>query len=280
MRRILFLGLAFFTIWHAIFAQESEASVQPFDLSGIIQKRQVEQYASIPVDQSKQLVTYKLGELMTNDVFGYFDIEGMFPTPLQRKNFKTLEEYGALQSEMKEQQAKLPDLEFKIDVGERLSQYDMKRGGFKVNFKFNRNPVIEDKYTCNIRMCNPAGKCALQACEGNKETAYPNAHLGFLFPQIAGKNNKATDISWFIKVDENNGSIIENSNAKVRIVFKIGKMQTKMHKTNKSKSMKLPNGYSISSKESHNMKLYLFETKIQRLEFLDANGTVVASITP
>jgi len=280
MKKIIAIGFGVLLFSQAAFPQETDsAEVKPFDLTGIIQKRQVENYASIPIGESQQFfVSYKLAELMTNDVFGYFDIEDMFPTPLQKKNFKTMEEYGALYAEMKAQRDRLGNLEFKVDLEEKVSQYDLKRGGFKVNFKFNGNPVIQDNYTCNIRMCNPAGKCVRQECEGNKQTSYPNAHLGFLFPDIAGKNNKATNVSWFIKVDETNGGTIEAANAKVRIVFNVGKMQTKNHKTNKSESMKLPNGYSISSKESHDMKLYLFETRILRYEFLDANGAVIASI--
>lgn len=259
------------------FPQDVDPNPQPFDLAGIIEKQQVEKMASIPIDQNEQYVAYKLSELISNDVFGYFEIEDKFPTPLQIKNFKKSEEYSSLLNSMKEQREKLSELEFKLNIDQAISQYDMKRGGFTVDFNFTDNPVLHDDYSCNIKMCNPRGQCARQECEGNQRTSFPSANRGFLFHEIAGKNNKKTAVSWFIKVDETNASTVETTNAKARIVFKVGKMQTKMHKTNKAESLKLPNGYSVSSKETHNMKLPLFEAKIVRIEFIDSAGAVVAS---
>lgn len=277
MKRLFYLSISLVFLGQVIFSQEENQPKQ-FDLTAVLQKRQIEKYAETPIETNDQYVSMKLAELLTNDAFGYFDIEDLFPTPLQIKNFKNTEEYAALLNSMKEQREKLADLEFKVTIEEALSQYDTQKGGFKVNFSFSGNPVVHDNYTCNIRMCNPRGQCARQECEGNKRTNYPNAHLGFLFYEIAGKGNKAINFPWFVKVDEANGGTIESSGAKVRIVFKVGKMHTKNHKTNKAESLKLPNGYSISSKESHDMKLHLFETKIIRLEFVNSAGAVVASI--
>ena len=277
MKKVLIASIILMSLSQVHFPQDIDPNPQPFDLTGIIEKQQVEKMASIPIDQNEQYVAYKLSQLISNDVFGYFDIEDKFPTPLQVKNFKKSEEYNSLLNSMKEQREKLPELEFKLNIDQALSRYDMKRGGFTVDFSFTDNPVLNDDYTCNIKMCNPRGQCARQECEGNRRTSFPSANLGFLFYEIAGKNNKKVAVPWFIKVDETNASTVETTNAKARIIFKVGKLQTKMHRTNKAESLKLPNGYSISAKETHNMKLPLFEAKIIRIEFIDSTGAVVAS---
>lgn len=219
---------------------------------------------------------YKMWALWSEDVLEYFDLSETFSTPLQVKAFEGSPEYQTLLAEIKKQKAELPDKEFAMTLGS-VSEYILAKKAFQVTVEFDKNPCA-DEYTCSTLMCNPQGKCAEMGCDAYKEKDFPNARYGFLLPEIAGKGNKKTKISWLIKVPETEAINIEKAQARVRVVFSATGLESKKDREKANGKKRMPNGYSVIVKSQHNLSFDFIKTKLNRVEFIDSNDNVIHSI--
>lgn len=248
------------------------------DVPARISSHQIASYKiSDDTESASPKLYFKLWALWTENVLSYYDLDENFGTPLQKQAFEESPDFAALSEDLRGQKANLASTEFFMTLGQ-VGEYNLKNKSFPITVNFAKNPC-DDNSTCSGRMCNPQGKCMETGCgDPVREKSYPNARYGFLLPQIAGKGNKKTEVSWNIKVPAAEAIAIEKAQAHIRIAFVVTGVENKKINKNENTKKKLPNGYSIIVKGTHRYELDFFKTQIKRIDFLDSDNNVIHTI--
>src|SRR3989339_149510 len=152
-----------------------------------------------------------IGFILKGDVFGYFNLNDQYYTPLEKENFKKTDTYKEYYSTLNEMKMNLKTGKFYAKEKRSYHEYDLKKKGFKWDLGQDLSVV----YDCQARRMagNSCQKADINGCNGME---FDDGGNGF---QIVFKN-LCQSRAIFLPVDETIGASVESDNdAKLYFIF-------------------------------------------------------------